>query len=346
MKILLADELNKRAFLKKSVSQNALSKEIKRICEVKDNNLPDNSLLGFIKDYIAMKKDFISYSTYKRYIVFFKLIERFDGYMAKRFCIESIDMNFVRDFLAFGKTEEYSENTLYRTIHFIKTILNFAEKKGIRTQVWQIEVRREKQYKEIAILNEKEIDKINKTVVPEELQAAKDWLMISCYTGQRISDFMSFSCEQLETIEGKTCITFIQKKTRRQITLPLHPAVHLIISKHKNQFPEKMNSSEYNKKIKLVAKKADLKDIIYTNKRIGHRVKKLALEKWEVLTSHIGRRSFASNFYGKIPTPLLMEATGHTTEQMFQKYINLVNKERILSLNHYFEQTYQEKIVL
>ena len=58
-------------------------------------------------------------------------------------------------------------------------------------------------------------------------------------------------------------------------------------------------------------------------------------KKWEILSSHIGRRSFATNFYSKIPTALLMEATGHTTENVFLKYINPVDENRVISLSNY-----------
>lgn len=61
------------------------------------------------------------------------------------------------------------------------------------------------------------------------------------------------------------------------------------------------------------------------------------------LCPHIGRRSFATNFYGKIPTPLLMEATGHTTENVFLKYINPVDENRVISLSNYFNKIYEEK---
>ena len=77
--------------------------------------------------------------------------------------------------------------------------------------------------------------------------------------------------------------------------------------------------------------------------RIGYRTKDVDAEKWEILSSHIGRRSFASNFYGKIPIPLLMEATGHSTEQMFLKYINPMDEERMLSLGNYFDRMYEER---
>ncbi|OAH72711.1 hypothetical protein AXA65_09750 [Chryseobacterium sp. FP211-J200] len=79
--------------------------------------------------------------------------------------------------------------------------------------------------------------------------------------------------------------------------------------------------------------------------RIGYRTKDVDAEKWEILSSHIGRRSFASNFYGKIPTPLLMEATGHSTEQIFLRYINPIDNDRILSLSNYFDKMYEERLV-
>ena len=50
-------------------------------------------------------------------------------------------------------------------------------------------------------------------------------------------------------------------------------------------------------------------------------------EKWEVVGSHVGRRSFATNFYGKIPTPLITSITGHLTESSFLLYIN---RERLI----------------
>ena len=44
-------------------------------------------------------------------------------------------------------------------------------------------------------------------------------------------------------------------------------------------------------------------------------------EKWELVSSHIGRRSFATNYYKKIPTPVLMTVTGHSKESLFLAYI-------------------------
>ena len=45
--------------------------------------------------------------------------------------------------------------------------------------------------------------------------------------------------------------------------------------------------------------------------------------KYELVSSHICRRSFASNHYATelYPTPLLMNITAHSTEKMFLTYI-------------------------
>jgi integrase len=45
--------------------------------------------------------------------------------------------------------------------------------------------------------------------------------------------------------------------------------------------------------------------------------------KYELISSHCCRRSFATNHYGdiKYPTPLLMSITGHSTEKTFLIYI-------------------------
>lgn len=167
---------------KKVFQQRKISELIKGICSGQKTELPENSLLHYMKRYIDSKKELICHSTYKRYKVFFHLLERFEGFLCKTLYVETVNSDFISDFMLFGKEEEYSENTIYRTIHFVKTILNFAERKGVRTCVRELEIRRERIKKEVVTLTEKEIHQITLTEVPRNLQAAKDWLLISCYT--------------------------------------------------------------------------------------------------------------------------------------------------------------------
>jgi integrase len=59
-------------------------------------------------------------------------------------------------------------------------------------------------------------------------------------------------------------------------------------------------------------------------------------KKWELITSHIGRRSFATNFYGTIPTTYLINVTGHSSESMFLNYLGKSNKDLAMELTNYF----------
>ena len=55
--------------------------------------------------------------------------------------------------------------------------------------------------------------------------------------------------------------------------------------------------------------------------------------KYELITSHTMRRSFATNYFGKIETPIIMEITEHSRESTFLTYIGMhQNKDALADL--------------
>jgi integrase len=44
-------------------------------------------------------------------------------------------------------------------------------------------------------------------------------------------------------------------------------------------------------------------------------------KKYKLITAHDLRRSFATNYYSKVETPILMRITGHKKESTFLDYI-------------------------
>ncbi|MAW95922.1 MAG: hypothetical protein CMF36_02150 [Leeuwenhoekiella sp.] len=67
------------------------------------------------------------------------------------------------------------------------------------------------------------------------------------------------------------------------------------------------------------------------------RKEKGSFPKWQLVSTHICRRSFATNHYGKLPTPVLMAVTGHTTEKMFLNYIGKTAKDNANVLNDFWQ---------
>lgn len=58
-------------------------------------------------------------------------------------------------------------------------------------------------------------------------------------------------------------------------------------------------------------------------------------KKHELVRSHICKRSFATNLYGKIDTLTIMKITGHKTEAQFLSYIKITPKEYAEKLKAY-----------
>lgn len=59
---------------------------------------------------------------------------------------------------------------------------------------------------------------------------------------------------------------------------------------------------------------------------------------YELVSSHICRRSFATNLYGHLPNLTIMQITGHKTESSFLRYIKITSREHAEKLRQYWEQ--------
>jgi len=154
---------------------------------------------------------------------------------------------------------------------------------------------------------------------------------------------MRFNSEQIRVENGKHLIEFTQKKTGKNMTVPLHSKVIEILNKRNGKFPYRISDQKYNDFIKVVCKLAEINELTKGSKLIEtepesgmFRKKTGTYKKWELVTSHIGRRSFATNFYGTIPTTYLINVTGHSTEAMFLNYIGKSNKDLALEMTKYF----------
>jgi integrase len=305
-----------------------------------DGEIP-SKLTAYFNYYALHKKNTISANTYKKNSVFQRRVERFQKSTKREYFIKDVDANFKLSFEAYCKKENYAPNTIANTIKFIKTICYHARNNGIEThfQLDNITVKLKKVDK--IFLTVDELEKIqNKKLELEYLINARDWLIISCETGQRVSDFMRFNKDQIR-YEGKVpLIEFTQVKTGKMMAIPLSKKVMAILKTRKGNFPRAISDQRYNEYIKEVCKIAELNEIIIGSKAKTEdkitRKETGTFPKHELVTSHIGRRSFATNNYGRIPTSLLINVTGHSTESMFLEYIGKTVTEKAIQLAEYF----------
>ena len=167
----------------------------------------------------------------------------------------------------------------------------------------------------------------------ERLENARDLFIIGLRTGLRISDFLRLKATNIK--EG--FIEIETQKTGQNVVIPMHPQVKEILEKH-NGFPRKISDQKFNLHIKDVCKEAGFTQEI-EGSMINPKTKRkekgtYAMHK--LVTSHICRRSFASNLYGKLPNMVIMAITGHQTEAQFLKYIKITPKENAKTLQEFW----------
>jgi integrase len=99
--------------------------------------------------------------------------------------------------------------------------------------------------------------------------------------------------------------------------------VHRIVSEIiADGWPETISGQKLNDHVKTLGKLAGLKEkVMFARTEGGTRVTHVK-EKWEMITSHTARRSFATNlFMRNVPAPVIRAVTGHKSEREFLKYI-------------------------
>ena len=91
----------------------------------------------------------------------------------------------------------------------------------------------------------------------------------------------------------------------------------------KEEFPKPLSAILFNKYIKAVCKKAGMTEHVKGFKQNPETRRKEPgiFPKHELICAHDLRRSFATNYFGKVETPILMSITGHSKETTFLSYI-------------------------
>lgn len=224
------------------------------------------------------------------------------------------------------KTKKYAVNTASKHIANIKTVCAEAENKGINVNSYakQITIASESEEdRHIQTLSFEELETIRKADINNDAhQNARKWLLIGCEIGQRGGDLLDITKENIRYKSGNMYLDLIQQKTKKPVTIGII-APH-VIDIIENGFPYKISTQKLNTYIKKICEIAGI-NAMTEGKIFDSKTGRKELgfyEKYKLITTHSFRRSFCTNYYKKIPTPVLMGISGHSKESIFRTYIN------------------------
>ena len=308
-------------------------------------------LTNYIQKYIdeapykqnSKKETGLSSGRVQNLKLFKNTIERFEveTNKGKSILIKNVNLQFAEKYKMWLFSQKYSTNYVGKNIDNLKTICFDAFKNDIETstQLKNIKsVSESKAPEQIITLSEQEQEKIKEaTLFREALINARKWLLLGCQIGQRGGDLLNITAKNIKELNGIKIIELKQQKTGKLVAIPLLPDALEIIE---SGLPYKISLARFNEYIKDVCEIAEINEPTTGKIKVTSRnpLKVETKPKFKFITSHVCRRSFATNFYGRIPTPVLMNITAHGTEKMFLSYIGKTTYDNAYQMLEYFSK--------
>jgi integrase len=288
--------------------------------------LADKTFIENFQEYVNIKTKSKSKYTILNLQTCVNAFEKFQVDTNTTYYLISIDKEFKKAFADWCDMQGYSQSTLKLFLTKIKGVCYHFELEGesVNPYVKQLTKDIVAKKKDEIFLTIEEIEIIRGLKLEDEhLDNARDWLVLSFYLAQRYSDFIRLT---KKNIHDDGTIRLTQSKTKVKVKIVITPSEQAIIDKYNGGFPKPLSNALLNQRFKKICKIAGIDEMIPTvqnkGRTSGNKSKKVEKPKYELVSTHIGRRSFVTHFYGKMKIENIMLQTGHKTEKVFFEYLN------------------------
>ncbi|AUD06337.1 site-specific integrase [Spirosoma pollinicola] len=329
---IIIDLRSTRSLTKETVKAQ-IDSYLNPIVEVAPIEPTEPALFTFIADFIESAPNRVNIETGKhlerrtiqKYQTVLKVLREFAITYRRKIDFDTIDLDFYDAFTShLTSTKGFATNNVGKYLQTLKVFLNDASARGINVKQ-DYRSRKFKVVKEDAdnvYLSELELERLQELDLSkiERLERVRDLFLVGCYTGLRFSDLTNLRPEYIK--DG--LIRIEQQKTADKVVIPCHEIVKVMLKKYNGALPRSISNQKMNDYLKEVCQLAGINSIeSKAQTKGGKRITK-AFEKWQMVSTHTARRSFATNMYLLgIPALTIMQITGHRTEKAFMQYIKL-----------------------
>ncbi len=298
---------------------------------------PKTSFSGFIETFISERAAMPNYSiaSIKVYKTARNHYYRFTK--GKTIEFKDIDLEHLNKFVSFLRKMELEDNTVHKILATLRAMFYEAAKRGFhpnpKFSISDTKVTRRDS--DSVYLNMAELEKLQNLDLHSNtrLSRVRDLFLIGAYTGLRFSDFSNISSTNIREVDQEEIITVTTQKTQDRLEIPLHPVVKVILSKNGGVTPKQISIQKLNTYMKELCKMMSLDEVVTIREYPGGKMKVSQIPKWELVSSHTARRSFATNAYkAGIDAISIMKITGHKQYSTFMKYIRVDKEENAVRM--------------
>lgn len=163
-------------------------------------------------------------------------------------------------------------------------------------------------------LTEEELMMIAEYTPKNDIEAyIKTSFLLGALTGARHSDYMGFTERNVR--DG--WLNYVSQKTRKEANIPASPLILKLI-RQKSKVSRELSEPCINENIRRICKNVGIDEEIQLYQKGAYVVK----QKWEYITSHSARRSFATNLYLRgADMYQIMKLMGHSSTTQTEGYI-------------------------
>ena len=226
-------------------------------------------------------------------------------------------------------------STIEKKLGYLKWFLKWATEKGFNNNTAYRTFRPtlKTTQKKVIYLTKEEMKRILNLDLKGEhayLEIVRDIFIFCCFSSLRYSDASALKWNDVK--DDHIEVTTI--KTADSIQIEINDMMRTIIEKYR-AIPDKRNNLVFplytnqamNRDLKKLCKMAEINEEIRITTYKGHeRIDEIA-EKWELIGTHTGRRTFIINALSRgIPPSVVMKWTGHSDYKSMKPYIDIVDE--------------------
>jgi integrase len=306
---------------------------------------PVKSFWDYYTDYLETQRRVIRHGTYKATLSSARRFKEFCKSESKlNIKFEDVNPGLLAHYTDFLLRRGNSNNTIHTHLRRLRRFMNHSKK---------LNLHKNETYKEynvperVGIIKFLELGEVKQLMtvqldLPVE-QKARDLLLFACFTGMRYSDIRALKKADIKQhqFEGVDTVFHAahirQLKTSRDIVVPLLPEALSLIREYENDpgeftFPQ-LALQTVNNALKEVGKKAGLNSLQKIEVWRGSVKDTTYVEKWRVLSTHMGRRTFVTISATKgLPINVVASITGQNPKTTMLHYMGVVNVEKFREL--------------
>jgi integrase len=261
----------------------------------------------------------------------FNIFAEFSKHEGIKLDFKNINQKFYDAFLDYCFTEkDYKNGYTGKLIKDLKAFLNWATDRGYNTNFdfKKKSFKKLTEEPEIIFLTYEELMLLYKYDLEDNtrLDQIRDTFCFCCFAGMRFSDVLALAPEHIQ----KDFINYRIVKTNQNNTIPLNPYTKAILKKYKDKLLDKclpvISEQKTNEYLKELFKKVELNRKVQKVNFQGAKRIKVTAPLSEVITFHISKKTFMTNFLTKGGSLLTaMSITGNRDLRTARRYYKVVD---------------------